>query len=66
MEENRKRSELIDIRKAKGMTQEEVADLAKISRPYYNQIENGTRNPGLYDIKAICNALGITESTKWF
>lgn len=68
MEEKKdsKRQELIDIRKAKGLTQEKVAESAGISREYYNQIENGARTPRLEHIKSICKALGLTESTKWF
>lgn len=64
--QSKKRQELIDIRLAKGLTQQEVADSAGISREYYNQIENGARTPKLDHIKTICTALGIAESIKWF
>jgi transcriptional regulator with XRE-family HTH domain len=42
-----KRNWLIQFRKAKHLTQEQVAAAAFIDRGYYSQIETGKRNPGL-------------------
>lgn len=43
------RNILIDIRKnVFKKSQAEVAEILGISRTFYNQIENGTRNPKLY------------------
>ena len=40
-----KRNKLIDARKEMEFTQEKVAEILGISRSFYNQIENGYRNP---------------------
>lgn len=52
---------LIEIRKEKGLTQEAVAMLSKISQAYYAQIENGIRGRGLplNTAKRIADALGF-------
>lgn len=42
-----RRKELVAARKAKGLTQEELANKAGIKRSYYRLIEAGTRNPSL-------------------
>ncbi|WP_430508374.1 helix-turn-helix transcriptional regulator [Rossellomorea marisflavi] len=42
-----KRSYLKEKRKKMGLTQEQVAKKLGISITFYNQIENGTRNPKL-------------------
>ncbi|WP_249870757.1 helix-turn-helix domain-containing protein [Oceanobacillus saliphilus] len=42
-----KRKWLIQFRKSKNLTQEDVASAAFIDRAYYSQVENGRRNPGL-------------------
>ncbi|WP_400243788.1 helix-turn-helix transcriptional regulator [Niallia sp. JL1B1071] len=42
-----KKEWLISIRKAKNMTQEQVASFAFIDRSYYSQIESGKRNPSI-------------------
>ena len=38
------RKKLKDKRKALGLTQQKVADIAEITRTYYSEIENGNRN----------------------
>lgn len=50
------------MRKAKGMTQKDVADAVGISQAYYNQIENGKRGGRMMiDIFAkLASALGLT------
>lgn len=50
---------LLQIRKAKGLTQQEVADLCGISRSYYADIELGTANASGRAAKLIANALGF-------
>lgn len=50
---------LLQIRKAKGYTQKEVADLCGISRSYYADIEIGTANASGRAAKLIASALGF-------
>lgn len=44
-----KREKLYQLREAKNMTHEDVANAIKISRSHYGLIENGQRNPS-YDV----------------
>lgn len=46
---------------SKGWTQEEIADRARISRNYYNSVENGDRNVALLNICRILIALEIKD-----
>ena len=48
------------MRRAKRLTQAEVATRAKISQPSYSNIENGKKNPKLTTIQSIANALNCT------
>lgn len=48
---------LIDLREKKGMTQEQVADLANIKRPYYTMIESGKRRPSVEVAQRIASVL---------
>ncbi len=50
-------------RLAKGLTQEDVAFEAKIDYSYYNQLENGKRNPSVEALGKICKVLGISLKT---
>jgi putative transcriptional regulator len=50
---------LIQIRILKGYTQQEVANLAGISRSYYSGIEVGTRNAPAKTAKKIAGVLGF-------
>ncbi len=54
---------LIQARKQKGYTQEQVAMQCFIDRSYYAQIEKGTRNPSMEVAKKISTALGVNPST---
>lgn len=54
---------LKDIRKDKGLTQEQVASEIYINRSYYTQIENGTRNPSIHVAKKIADLLGFNPSS---
>jgi len=47
------------IRKAKGLTQQEVADGADMLVPTYSRLERGGTNPSLNSMTRIANALGV-------
>lgn len=48
---------LISFREAKGLTQEQVAELCGIKRPYYTMIETGKRRPSVDVAKKIAEVL---------
>jgi transcriptional regulator with XRE-family HTH domain len=50
---------LIEVRKAKGLTQEEVAEKCKITVRTIQRIESGIVNPRAFTIKIISDALGF-------
>ncbi|MBD0832653.1 N-acetylmuramoyl-L-alanine amidase [Aestuariibaculum sediminum] len=52
-------TQLFEIRNAKGLTQEEVADLCNISARTIQRIESGKVQPRAYTIKVISEALGF-------
>jgi transcriptional regulator with XRE-family HTH domain len=43
-----------------GLTQEELADKAKIHRTYLSDVERGTRNLSLINIERLAEAMSIT------
>jgi transcriptional regulator with XRE-family HTH domain len=45
-----------------GMTQEDLADKARIHRTYLSDVERGTRNLSLINIERLANALSIPMS----
>lgn len=47
------------IRKEKGFTVTEVAELADLSAGFVSQVENGSSNPSLQSLKRIGDALGV-------
>lgn len=47
------------FRKQKGLTQEKLAELAKIDYSYLNLIEAGKRNPTIKRISKIARVLGL-------
>lgn len=53
------RAWLIQMRKAKGLTQKQVAEMAGISRGYYADIEQGTKGASGKAAKLISDALGF-------
>lgn len=59
------RNWLIDHRKAKGLTQKEVADLVKISQPSICDIERGIKTPKPNTAKRIAAVLEF-EWTRFF
>lgn len=48
-----------ELREAKGLSQEKLADLAGVHRTYMSSVERGQRNVGLDNIFAIAKALEI-------
>lgn len=50
---------LIKKRNKLNLTQQEVADLSNVSRPYYTMLEQGIRNPSVASSKAIAKTLGF-------
>ncbi len=48
------------IRKSKGLTQEQLADLASTSHSYIGDLERGERNVTLQSLQRISDALGVT------
>lgn len=51
-----------ELRSAKGITQEELAGLAGLTRQYLGDVERGTRNISLVNIEKIATALETTLS----
>lgn len=45
------------FRTAKGISQEKLADLAEIHRTYIGDVERGTRNISLVNMRRVANAL---------
>ena len=50
------------LRRAKGLSQEELAFRAGIHRTYIGGIERGERNPSLKNIAAVAKALDTTPT----
>lgn len=48
-----------NIRELKGFTQKAVAEKVGISRSFYSDIEQGTRNPKVTTAKRIADVLGF-------
>ena len=49
-------------RRAKGLSQEALAEIADLDRTYLSDIERGVRNPGIKNVILIAKALGIPAS----
>jgi transcriptional regulator with XRE-family HTH domain len=47
------------IREDKGLSQEDLADLAELDRTYIGGVERGERNVTILSLQKICNALKI-------
>lgn len=54
---------ILAVRTEKDKTQGDVAGHARISRPFYTQIENGTRRLTMRRFLDICRALGESPVT---
>lgn len=48
-----------DLRRAKKLSQEELAHIAEIHQTYLSGVESGKRNPSLVVIERISKALGV-------
>lgn len=59
MNMERSREHLIQARRQKGYTQEDVAKLVRISRVAYNRIERGKMNPSIPVAKKIGEVVGM-------
>lgn len=55
-------NKLLEIRKSKGLTQSEVAELSGLSDRAYSGIERGTANMRIETLLGICSALNITPN----
>ena len=51
-----------DLRQARGLSQEKLAELAGVHRTYVSSLERGQRNVGLVNILAIAAALDVPAS----
>ena len=49
-----------ELRQAKGISHEKLAELSNLHRTYISSIELGHRNVSLQNIKAIADALGVS------
>nr|WP_047576997.1 helix-turn-helix transcriptional regulator [Methylobacterium sp. ZNC0032] len=47
------------IRRARGMTQEDVARVSGFSQQYLSGLESGTRNPTIKTLSELAQALGV-------
>lgn len=54
---------LRDLRKQKGLSQEEVASKSELHRTYISDIERGSRNVSLRNIEKIAKALGVAPKS---
>lgn len=59
IKEVKKREGLIKARKERELRQEDVALIVGISRPFYNQIENGKRNVSIEIGAKLEDVLGV-------
>ena len=49
-------------RENRGFSQDQLAEQAKISKPFLSQIENGIRTPSLDTLKRLAEALRVSSS----
>ena len=49
------------LRKAKGWTQEELAEASGLSQQYLSDLERGKRNPTVITVHELAQALGVTH-----
>ena len=50
------------LREAQGLSQERLAERAKVHRTYVGSLERGERNVALINIVRLANALGVDPS----
>lgn len=49
------------IRKAKGLTQEVLAELSGVSQQYVSELERGRRNPSVITLYVLAQAMGVSH-----
>ncbi len=49
------------LRREKGMTQEQVAELSGLSQQYLSGLERGQRNPTIITLYELAQALGVSH-----
>ncbi|MEO1188465.1 MAG: helix-turn-helix transcriptional regulator [Pseudomonadota bacterium] len=49
------------IRRAKGLTQEQVEELSGFSQQYISDLENGKRNPTIVSLYELAKVLGVSH-----
>lgn len=55
------RTKLIEARKNKGLTQEDIAKAIKVTRACYSNYEIGSRNPSLETVVKLKKILDVTD-----
>ena len=50
-------SRILFLRQRKQLSQQQVADIIQVSKPYYNRIENGSRSISVDQLKTLSSAL---------
>lgn len=60
------RNQLKRIRMAKGFGQQDIADKLKVTKSFYNQIENQVKFPSPKRAKKICHLLGVNFDDIFF
>jgi transcriptional regulator with XRE-family HTH domain len=55
--------DIVRLRRAANMTQEDLAGKAEIDRSYLSEIESGYKNISIRTLKKIAKALGVKVST---
>lgn len=50
---------LREVRLARGISQEKLAEKAGLHRTYVSSVERGQRNISLFNIESLANALGV-------
>jgi len=50
------------LRERNGLTQQALADKAKMSQSFFNRIETGKADPSLSTLRRLAKALGVTVS----
>jgi transcriptional regulator with XRE-family HTH domain len=53
-------SRVRELRKARGWTQEELAEAADLHENYVSRLETGNQEPGLFVILRLCSALRVS------
>jgi transcriptional regulator with XRE-family HTH domain len=53
-------SAIRSLRKARGISQEELAHRSQIDRSYMSSIERGTQNPGVMTLVQIAAGIGVS------